>query len=426
VSDRRGSGDSSPIEIEYDAVAEVSGPNGAPVVAFHFINSWARDVPDLAARIAMQQELRQIQQTLRVAYRELAAAKNEEEWRGVNERYLSTVERYNRLKARLEPHELRKRPGVKAVRWAWRAGESELAAHGLGPILLWPGSTQKETALKMFILGVRAGVAIDDRSNEGQNEERSSEAESALADVLGLNRKSWEVPEVLSRVLFSGRRYMGYIGDLSPTSFRAYLLRILSTVRAEARGSWASPDALGGTSNEEDASAHLLRSLRAKRQAAPTDEDGDRYRVEPIRLPHENRHPWTEGRPALLSRVAVDYGIDPHIARSWVRAGQLAAQDCRWREELTLRGHQVAGTIEVAATERPVWETLCTKYLEKKQRKDELAGTSTARKKRAYRRTRKSGGDREKAARLVRELAKRAGLLDIPPSGLLPGRPTDT
>ena len=73
----------------------------------------------------------------------------------------------------------------------------------------------------------------------------------------------------------------------------------------------------------------------------------------------------------------------------------------------------MAGQVEVLASKRQAWDALCIRYLEKKAQEHHLAGASASRKKRAYGKTTRLGGGRERAERAVRELAKQAGLPEM-------------
>src|SRR5207249_4552676 len=131
-----------------------------------------------------------------------------------------------------------------------------------------------------------------------------------------------------------------------------------------------------------------------------------------IRLPGDEpeSHPWAAGQPALPSRLAVDYRIEAHVARSWWRTGKITAQGCQRRDERTIRGKRIEGTIEVPASERGAWEDLCASYRDKQARRQLSREGTPTEKKRLYRASSQNGGSRETAALVVRQRARAAGL----------------
>jgi hypothetical protein len=303
---------------------------------------------------------------------------------------LPVLEGRNRLVAALWPHQLRASPSIKVAQWRWRSGQTELASHGLGPIVLSPTTTPDEVNLKMAFLAARHGTL---------DAEELDPILYALERYLKINRQR-------AREVFS-RATMGWTGDLSPDSFRSYLRAIAWSLRTPSPR--APRDEI-----RNDGDRETLRWVGGRRRPEG-GAHAQRQRREYVRLPSEEPelHPWALGQPALLSRLAVDYEIEAHVVRSWWRAGKITALGCRRREERTVCGSPVNGTIEVPASERRVWENQCAKYLDKRVRRQLSRGPAPTPKKRLYRAAVRRGGSREQAAAVIRARARDAGLPDL-------------
>ncbi len=377
-------------QVEYQAVGEIRPLTGARLFSFHFTTTSERArsgaPPPLEDRVAAQVELRRLAHKLRAGERQLKAARTTDEWREVTERFKADARRYGELLGLLWLHQRRTSPGVKQRQWAHRSGQSGLPAHGLGPILLSRRTTPEEIRLKMALLSARAGLLRGQKDYE--------HVIQALEAFLHLkpNSDHEAAREVFGAAVFSGARQLGYIGDLTPATFRSYLGKVLRSQQRRPKGEILGFDERWATRYQ-------------------------RIRAGVVRLPGEDetpRHPWREGRPALLARLADEYEVDLHVVHGWVRAGRLEARQCRVRTEVTAQGIRVAGKIEVPASARPAWEGLCVRYLDMRARKAKMRGGTAAEKKRWARAATKRGGSRERAASVVAEQAQRAGLSRTP------------
>jgi len=378
----------------YDAVAEIGVKGRASLVAFHFTTMWEADRRSSNKRNAERRERLLLEPLMREAWEKLHAARSIEEWDAVTKRYRLKGKRYQQLVGRDYPHALRKSTHVKRALSVHRAGETELHTQGF-PILLSDKTTLDEIKLKMALLAFRRGV-LDER-------ELADEMKPVVRGVTRLlHIRAEDAREVLSAAAMS-ERGLGYIGDLSPMSFRAYLRSVLLSIRRERGKLLAAQTAL--------AAAGEGRARRVSPVPPTVAPDGGST----VTLPTKSQlHPWAEGGPALLSRLAIDFKVDPRVASRWARDGRFEIQDCRRREEWTALDRRAAGTIEIPASEQSRWEELCARWHNMRARKTMTAGATPTEKKKVYRAGGMRGGGREHAVRLVRELAQEAGLLSSP------------
>jgi hypothetical protein len=210
-----------------------------------------------------------------------------------------------------------------------------------------------------------------------------------------------------AREIFN-RAAMGYIGDMSPDSLRSYLRAIVRFLRASTGGHIAQ------IGNDGDREGFMRRGNRRPDTGAHEGREALKRR-EHIRLPGDEPgpHPWTADGPVLLNRLAADLQIDVRVARSWWRDGKITVRGCQRREERTVCGRLVGGTLEIAGSERRAFETLCATYVDKQERRRLLPEGSPAEKKRLYRAAWRDGGSRQHAAVAVRQRACAAGLPDL-------------
>jgi hypothetical protein len=408
------------IDLEYQAVAEIredAKSENDRVVKFHFTTVWSGldlRVASPEARVAAQRELRKVDSVLRKILTAWPTW-DEQQRAAITANALPALEMRNVLLTALWPHQLRTSRKVKAALWRWRSSQTELTSHGLGPIVLSPKTTLDEVCLKMALLAARSNI-LDEQ-----------ELDVTLRQMERYLRTDFNsAQEVFSRAT------MGYVGDLSPDSFRTYLCAVLMS-------SWARENRITNADAGEPTNG-VYREL-PPRHGRRSSDIGDDKEGEPrratrryIRLPGPEleSHPWAADEPALLARLAVDYRVEAHVARSWWRAGKISARGCRRREEWTASGQRITGTLEVSASERGIWETLCASYRDKQARRELSPEGTATEKKRLYRTASRAGGSREKAALVVRQCARAAGLPDrhvyrrlrptVPPEGVEPSR----
>jgi hypothetical protein len=168
-----------------------------------------------------------------------------------------------------------------------------IRARRLGPIVLWRRTSPREIVLKLAFLSARVGVLSDDSRPPLLRATRA---------YLGTGRV--DLGEIFSAALSgqgSGRlgRPVGYIGDFSHVSFRAFLRQVARGVDEERKRGVP----------EEVRQAELQRHGQQRQRRAPT--------------PFTEPHPWTEDRPVPLLRSARDFEVPPHQARQWARDGKL-------------------------------------------------------------------------------------------------------
>ena len=133
-----------------------------------------------------------------------------------------------------------------------------------------------------------------------------------------------------------------------------------------------------------------------------------RSSVEPV------LHPWAVGEAALLSRIADDFNIPPHIARQWLRDGKIYGRSCPPRVEWTRIGTSARGKIEIPANERARWQARCIAYHAMRLRKQTVPARGEpgydAARRQALRVSNKLGGSLASARKAVSEYARMVGL----------------
>lgn len=292
----------------------------------------------------------------------------------------AVLEAHNKTASYLHPHFNRKSPKVKTTKWAWQAGDEdrlsklyspeavewmkpaiEARARLLGPIILSDLTTPEEIGLKLALLSARLGILSDDDFHA---------VTLKLRDYLNIS--SEDAGEVYGRaVLSSGKYTLGYLGDISPASFRAYLRQVKRAI------------------------------MRARSTPALVSRE------------RQGAHPWTRGEPVLLVRLADDFGVQAHQAHQWVRDGKLTAHQCEFRKEFTKTGGPVSGFQEVPLSARRQWEALCAGYYDMQRRKLGTSGLTATEKKQWYRRAQKPGGSRAMALKRVNQIMADLGLSGV-------------
>jgi hypothetical protein len=147
-------------------------------------------------------------------------------------------------------------------------------------------------------------------------------------------------PSVAEEVV--SRAALSYVSDRSPASFESYLRTIARVYSRSQHGEFEDgADAISRRQadwnrprtglDQEDPLRLALRSGRRVPSRSPVD---------PV------PHPWAVGEAALLSRIADDFNIPPHIARQWLRDGKIYGRSCRLRVELTRTGTPARGKVK--------------------------------------------------------------------------------
>jgi hypothetical protein len=233
-------------------------------------------------------------------------------------------------------------------------------------LLVSDSSNPTEVFLKLAILSVRQNVL---------KEESVPIVIRTLEEHLRVSRE--QAAEILQlTVTPPGKGVLGYLGDFSPHSFAVYLRRVKRGVYArDSNGEW-----------DDKAAGSVV-----------------------------GPHPWAKGTAALLSRLAIEYEISGHQARQWVRDGKLEGVKCHRREETTAGGRPVFGEIEVRATQRATWTSLCMHYVDMQVRKARTRKGSASEKKRLYRRATKQEGTLNSVRRYILQREETLGLPDLPP-----------
>ncbi len=347
---------------------------------------WPPEAP-LEVRQRQRRKLRELEPVIRAGHRATKSGtplkgQKAEEWKRAKDQYRRLAGRDWHYNALRNSH----RAKQERWAWAWQAEERDALVTQLGPIVLSSRTSGEEISLKMALLSARQGIL-------GPGAERAVSRLQTYLQIRAKNPHAKDPAEVFSLAA------MGYAGDFSPVSFRAYLRKLARQPRPPKEEIGLERKTIEALADGDETGDEMRRVSR-ERPGRPWLE------------PEDTTHSWDRGEPVLLRRLASEDDVPYPVAYSWCRAAKLGARDCPERVELTAQGEPIKGRIEVLASERERWQELRSRYLDMRHRK-KSAGTSAAEKKRGYRESRKPGGSLEK----IREYISGKGRKELTPGG---------